>query len=105
MVADSSTTTFYATATDAAGNASGCSTDSITYAEITPSTRPDDSACVAARAKLAAATKAKEKTVAALKSAKAKGKPKPKIAKLRRKAKAAKKAVREAAGGAEVACR
>lgn len=35
-VPDNSTTTFYATATDAAGNSSGCSTSSITYKEVSP---------------------------------------------------------------------
>src|SRR4029077_20211049 len=33
-VADDSTTTFYATATDAVGNASACSTANVTYVEI-----------------------------------------------------------------------
>jgi len=35
-VSDNTTTTFKATATDAAGNASACSTSSVTYAEGTP---------------------------------------------------------------------
>ena len=35
-VADNSTTTFRATATDAAGNASACSSTSVSYAEVTP---------------------------------------------------------------------
>ena len=104
-VADNSTTTFYAKATDAANNASGCSTDSITYSEIAPpSTLPDDSACVAAKAKLIAAIKAKEKATAALKSAKVHIKPKSKIAKLKRKAKTAKKAVKTATAQVDTAC-
>jgi hypothetical protein len=109
-VADNSVTTFYAKATDAADNASGCSTDSITYAESTPSTLPDDpddpddSACTAARAKLTAATMAKSKATAALKTAKAHRKPKPKIAKLKRKAKTRKKAMRAAAAEVKAAC-
>ncbi|MFL5832644.1 MAG: glycosyl hydrolase [Solirubrobacterales bacterium] len=35
-VADNTTTTFYATATDAAGNASTCSASSVSYQEVTP---------------------------------------------------------------------
>ena len=39
-VADNTSTTFYATATDAASNTSGCSTSSITYEEVTPAGGP-----------------------------------------------------------------
>jgi len=35
-VSDNTTTTFKATATDAAGNASACSSSSVTYSEVTP---------------------------------------------------------------------
>jgi len=35
-VADNTTTTFYATATDSAGNASACSASSVSYKEVTP---------------------------------------------------------------------
>jgi len=39
-VADDSTTTFYATATDQAGESSSCSTSSITYVESSPAAAP-----------------------------------------------------------------
>lgn len=39
-VGSGSTTTFHATATDAAGNTSGCSTEGVTYIEVNPDTTP-----------------------------------------------------------------
>lgn len=122
-VADNSTTTFYATATNSVGTSS-CSADSITYAEVsaldstppdatppgdtppdgTPPTTRDNSACEAAQAKLAAANKKKQKAIAALEAAVAKEKPRAKIKKLKRKAKAAKKAAKKAAADVATAC-
>ena len=40
-VADNTTTTFRATATDEAGNSSACSTTSVTYQEVSPPPPPD----------------------------------------------------------------